>query len=153
MLRNLLWITALLFAGASAAQVQVKDAWARPTVAGQSGGGAYMTLTAPEGATLLGATSTVAGVTELHEMSMDGNVMKMRAIPSLDLPAGRAVELKSGSHHLMLMDLKQPLKVGDKFTVELRVADAQGKAATVPVEVEVRTAAPKHEHHHDTHHH
>ena len=152
MFRTLLLMTGLLLAGATAAQVQVKDAWARPTVPGQSGGGAFMTLTAPQGAKLVGATSNVAGVTELHEMSMDGHVMKMRAIPSLELPAGRAVELKSGGHHLMLMDLKQPLKAGDKFTVELQVVDAQGKPTTVPVEVLVRSGAPQVDHRHGAHH-
>ncbi len=152
MFRTLLLITGLLLANAAAAQVQVKDAWARPAVPGQSGTGAFMTLTAPQGAKLVSATSPVAGVTELHEMSMEGNVMKMRAIPSLDLPAGRAVELKSGGHHLMLMDLKQPLKAGDTFTVELKIIDAQGKPATVPVQVQVRAGAPVN-HHHSAHQH
>ena len=75
-----------------AAEVDVKSAWARPTVPGQMGTGAFMHLTSKEGARVIGASSDVAGVVEIHEMAMEGNVMRMRAIPSLDLPAGKTVE-------------------------------------------------------------
>lgn len=121
--------------------VQVKDAWARPAVPGQSGTGAFMTLNAPQGATLVGASSPAAGVTELHEMKMEGHMMKMHAVPKLALPAGHDVQLKSGGHHLMLMDLKQPIKEGEKISIELRVLDAAGKSVTVPVEVPVKNMA------------
>ncbi|MCU0767975.1 MAG: copper chaperone PCu(A)C, partial [Burkholderiaceae bacterium] len=67
-------------AGPAAAQVEVKDAWARPALQGQSATGAFMTLTARDGARLVGAASPVAGVVEIHEMVMEGSVMKMRAI-------------------------------------------------------------------------
>ena len=81
----------ILAAGAASAQsVEVKDAWARATVKGQMATGAFMTLTAKDGAKLVSATSPVAGVVEVHEMKMDGNVMKMRAVQGgLDLPAGK----------------------------------------------------------------
>lgn len=157
MLRTVLLALTLSVCGPSLAQgglkLEVKDAWARPTVAGQSGGGAFMTLVASENAKLIGATSPVAGVTEIHEMVMDGHVMKMRAMASLDLPAGQPVALKSGAHHLMLMDLKQPFKVGEAITVELRVQDAAGKTTVVPVQVQVRARAPQTEHNHGAHHH
>ena len=138
----------VLFAGSlltavCAAQVEVKDAWARPAVQGQSGTGAFMTLTAPKGARLLGAASSVAGVTEIHEMAMEGNMMRMRAIPFLDLPAGRAVELKPGGYHVMLMDLKRPLALGEKITIDFRIETADGKRATLPVQIEVRTRPPQ----------
>jgi len=124
------------------ADIEVKSAWARPTVAGQMGTGAFMHLTSKEGARLLGASSDVAGVVEIHEMAMQGNVMQMRAIRSLDLPPGSTVELKPGGHHMMLMDLKRPLATGEKIKVELRLETRDKKLVTQPVEVEVRPRAP-----------
>jgi copper(I)-binding protein len=124
------------------ADVEVKSAWARPTVAGQMGTGAFMQLTSRDGARLLGASSDVAGVVEIHEMAMEGNVMRMRPIRLLELPAGGTVELKPGGHHMMLMDLKRPLAVGEKIKVELRLETRDKKLVTQPIEVEVRPRAP-----------
>jgi copper(I)-binding protein len=124
------------------ADVEVKAAWARPTVAGQMGTGAFMQLTSRDGARLLGASSDVAGVVEIHEMAMEGNVMRMRPIRLLELPAGDTVELKPGGHHMMLMDLKRPLAVGEKIKVELRLETRDRKLLTQPIEVEVRPRAP-----------
>jgi hypothetical protein len=101
-----------------------------------------MHLTSKEGARLLGASSDVAGVVEIHEMAMQGNVMQMRAIRSLDLPPGSTIELKPGGHHMMLMDLKRPLATGEKIKVELRLETRDRKLVTQPVEVEVRPRAP-----------
>jgi len=129
-------------AGSALAQVNVSSAWARSTVPGQSGTGAFMTLVSKDGGKLVGAASPVAGVVELHEMAMDNNVMKMRAIPALDLPAGREVHLKPGGYHVMLLDLKRPLKAGEKVQVELRLETRDGKRVTQPVEVEVRSTPP-----------
>jgi copper(I)-binding protein len=125
------------------ADIEVKSAWARPTVAGQMGTGAFMHLTSREGARLLGASSDVAGVVEIHEMAMEGNVMRMRAIRSLDLPSGGTVELKPGGHHIMLMDLKRPLATGEKIKVELRLETRDKKLVTQPVEIEIRPRAPQ----------
>jgi copper(I)-binding protein len=111
-------------------------------VPGQTGTGAFMTLVSKDGGRLVGAASPVAGVVELHEMSMDNNVMKMRAVPAVDLPAGREVQLKPGGYHVMLLDLRRPLKAGDKVQVELRLETRDGKRVTQPVEVEVRSAPP-----------
>jgi copper(I)-binding protein len=125
------------------AEVQVSDAWARATVVGQKGTGAFMKLTAPEGATLVGAVSPVAGVVEIHEMAMEGNVMRMRALPKgLALPAGKAVELKPGGHHVMLMDLKQQLKAGEKVKLDLQFELRDKKRVTQPLEIEVRSVPP-----------
>lgn len=124
------------------ADIDVKSAWARPTVAGQMGTGAFMQLTSRDGARLLGASSDVAGVVEIHEMAMEGNVMRMRPIRTLDLPAGGTVELKPGGHHMMLMDLKRPLAVGEKIKVELRLETRDKKLVTQPIEVEIRPRAP-----------
>jgi copper(I)-binding protein len=137
-------VCAVLFAVAPAAlaQVDVRDAWARPAVPGQMGTGAFMTLTSRDGARLIGAASPVAGVVEIHEMALDNNVMRMRAINGLDLPPGRAVQLKPGGHHVMLMDLKRPLKVGDKVPLELQLELRDGRRVTQPVEAEVRVMTP-----------
>jgi len=124
------------------ADIEVKSAWARPTVAGQMGTGAFMHLKSREGARLLGASSDVAGVVEIHEMAMEGNVMRMRPIRSLDLPPGGTVEFKPGGHHIMLMDLKRPLATGERIKVELRLETRDKKLVTQPVEVEVRPRAP-----------
>jgi copper(I)-binding protein len=137
-------IAALVWAaaGSALAQVNISSAWARSTVPGQGGTGVFMTLVSKDGGKLVGAGSPVAGVVELHEMAMDNNVMKMRAIPALDLPAGREVQLKPGGYHVMLLDLKRPLKVGEKVQIELRLETRDGKRITQPVEVEVRSTAP-----------
>ncbi len=92
------------------AQVAVIDAWVRGTVAGQQATGAYMQLKSATDTALVAAASPVAGVVEIHEMKMDGGVMKMSAIKRLAVPAGKATELKPGGYHVMLMELKQPLK-------------------------------------------
>ncbi|RYF32301.1 MAG: copper chaperone PCu(A)C [Comamonadaceae bacterium] len=120
------------------AAVDVKDAWIRPTVPGQSGTGAFMKLSAPSGARLVGASTPAAGVAEVHEMKMDGDTMKMRPVQGgLDLPARQTVELKPSGYHLMLMDLKQPMPKGATVPITLRFEDAKGvKSAldlTLPV--------------------
>ena len=127
-------------AGCALAQVEVSGAWARPAVPGQTGTGAFMTLNSKDGARLIGAASPVAGVVEIHEMAMDGTVMRMRPIAAIELPAGRNVQLKPGGHHVMLLDLKRPLKAGEKLPLELRIETRDGKRITQPIEVEVRTA-------------
>ena len=142
MKRILIAAALLAAAGTAWAQVNVTSAWARSTVPGQSGTGAFMTLVSKDGGKLVGAASDVAGVVELHEMAMDNNVMRMRAVPVLELPAGREVRLKPGGYHVMLLDLKRPLKVGEKVRIELRLETRDGKRVTQPVEVEVRASPP-----------
>ena len=140
---KVLTATMLLACGALHAQtVEVSGAWVRATVQGQKGTGAFMNLTARDGARLVGVSTPVAGVAEVHEMKMDGDIMKMRALPALDLPAGQAVQLKPGGYHLMLMDLKQPLPKGSTVPLTLRLQDAQGVETRQEVIVPVSTAAP-----------
>ena len=122
--------------------VQVKDAWVRPTVAGQKSSGAYMKLTAKATQRLVGISTPVAGVAEVHEMKMEGDVMKMRALPALDLPAGKTVELKSGGYHVMLMDLKQPLAAGGTVPLTLLFKDAKGVESKVTLNAPVAASAP-----------
>ena len=135
---------AALWAGQALAQnVQVKDPWARATVQGQKASGAFMTLTAKADTTLVGVASSVAGVAQVHEMKMDGGVMQMRALPKgLELPAGKAVTLKQGSFHLMLMDLKVPLQKDTTIPVTLRFKDAKGVESTLELRVPVAMSAP-----------
>ena len=129
-------------AGAPAwAQVEVKSAWVRGTVAAQKTTGAYMEISSARGASLVGAESTAAGAVEVHEMSMDKNVMRMRAVPKLDLPAGKTVELKPGGYHMMLIDLKRPLKKGDSVPLRLKIENKDKTVSIVEVKAEVRDAA------------
>ena len=120
------------------AQTSVKEPWVRGTVAQQKATGAFMQITSTGGGKLLSVSSPAAGVVEVHEMAMDGNTMRMRALPALDLPAGKAVELKPGGYHVMLMDLKAPLKAGDTVDLSLLIEAADGKLETLLVKAPVR---------------
>ena len=99
---------------------------------------------------LVAASSPVAGVVEIHEMAMEGTTMKMRALANgLVLPAGQTVELKPGGYHVMLMDLKQPLKEGETVTVSLVIEGKDGQRETVEIKAPVRPlAAPAMQHQH-----
>jgi len=145
-------LAAMAFASAAAsAQTTVKDAWVRSTVAPQKATGAFMQITSAQGGKLVSAQSPLAGVTEVHEMAMDGNVMKMRAVPALELPAGKAVDLKPGGYHVMLMDLKQPLKEGESVPLTLVVEGKDGKRETLELKVPVKAMGadkPMSEHKH-----
>ncbi|MBT9499644.1 MAG: copper chaperone PCu(A)C [Burkholderiaceae bacterium] len=128
-MKSILPLLSLLVSAAALAQttVQVEDPWVRGTVTGQPATGAFMRLTPSAHARLVAARSPVAGVVEIHEMAMDGDVMKMRQIPGLDLAAGRTMELKPGGYHVMLMSLKQPLKGGQSVPLTLIFEDERGK--------------------------
>jgi len=124
------------------AAVDVRDAWVRFAVKGQSGTGAFMTLAAPSGARLVGVTTPAAGLAEVHEMKMEGDVMRMRPVAGgLDLPPRQPVELKPSGYHVMLTDLKKPLAVGDTVPLELAFVDRAGRKAVARVEAPVRAAA------------
>jgi len=124
------------------AQLTVKDPWVRATVAQQKATGAFMQITSAQDARLLEVKSPVAGVVEVHEMSMDKDVMKMRALPNgLDLPAGKAVDLKPGGYHVMMMDLKQQVKEGDTVLVTLVVEGKDKKRTTLDVKAPVKALA------------
>ena len=124
-------------------KVEVEGAWARATVQGQKGTGAFMKITAPEGAKLVGASSPAAGVTEVHEMKMDGDVMRMRALPQgLPLPAGQPVALTPGGYHVMLMDLKATLPKDSTIPLTLTFKDAKGVESTQELTRPVDTSAP-----------
>ena len=147
LLRTALLATLLTAGGIASAQVAVADAWVRGTVAGQRATGAFMTLTAASDVVLVGATSPMAKIVEIHEMAMEGGVAKMRALPRLDLPAGKPVTLKPGGYHVMLMALQQPLKEGETVKITLAFEGRDGKRTTTEVAAKVRPlteSPPKH---------
>lgn len=130
------------------ADVAVSAAWVRATVPAQKATGAFMQLKSDADARLMSAASPIAGVVEIHEMVMDGQVMKMNAVPGLDLPAGQTVELVPGGYHVMLMDLKQQVKEGDEVPLTLTVENKDGSRATLEVKAVARPLnAPMKMHH------
>lgn len=128
----------LLAALPALAQVTVGEPWVRATVAQQKATGAFMTLTSTQGASLVGASSPAAGVVEVHEMKMVDDVMRMRQIAALELPAGKPVALSPGGYHLMLLELKQPLKDGDKVPLTLEIEDAHKVRSKIVVDAPVK---------------
>lgn len=135
---SLLGLLLALAAAPALADVAVADAWVRGTVSGQKATGAFMQLTSPAETALVAAASPAAKIVEIHEMKMDGGMMRMRAVDRIPLPAGKPVTLAPGGYHVMLMDLAQPLKEGDSVTVTLTFADKDGRRTTQDVKANVR---------------
>jgi copper(I)-binding protein len=127
-----------LVATQAVAEVTVTEAWVRGTVATQKATGAFMKIRSTEDAKLVGAASPSASIVEVHEMAMKDNVMTMRAVDELPLPAGKTVELKPGGYHVMLIDLAKPLAAGDKVPVMLTIVGKDGRKSTLEVKAEVR---------------
>ena len=119
---------------AQPAQLEVNDAWARATPAKAETGVAYLTIQSPTADRLVSASTPVAKKAELHTMSMQGMVMKMRPISGVDIPAGQPVSLKPGGEHIMLLGLKQPLREGQSFPLTLDFEKAGPRTVTVTVE-------------------
>ncbi len=122
----------------SIAEVSISDAWVRENAPGQKIGAAYMTFKSPENSKLVYVEApSHAGFVEIHSMSMANGIMKMRMLEELSLEANKPVSLKPGSFHLMMMDLKKPLKAGEEVTFRLCFEDNNGKITdqhiTVPV--------------------
>jgi hypothetical protein len=149
--RILVTATAALFAASALAHeyelkaLRIDHSFARATPAGAKVAGAFMTIrnTGTTADRLVSAASPVAGVVELHEMAMDGNVMRMRAVQGIDIPAGGKAELKPGGYHVMLMDLKGPLVEGNDVPLTLRFE----KAGSVDVKVKIESmGATGHKH-------
>jgi copper(I)-binding protein len=120
------------------AQVSVSDPWVRATVPQQKVAGAFMQLRSAKAVRLVGVKTPVAGHVELHQMAMEGQTMRMRAVESIDLPASQTVNLASGGYHVMLFDLQRQLKEGEQVPLTLTVVDAAGKRETVAVSAPVR---------------
>ena len=144
-IRHIVFVALTLAISATQAQTTVKEPWVRGTVAQQKATGAFMQVTSAQGGKLVSASSPSAGVVEIHEMAMEGSTMKMRAVPALDLPAGKSVDLKPGGYHVMLMDLKRELKAGESVPVTLTIEGPDKKRETVEVKAAVRTLGSKEE--------
>jgi hypothetical protein len=115
-------------------QLEVDHAWARATPGKADNGAAYVTITSPTADRLVSASTPVAKKAELHTMSMQGMVMKMRPISGVDIPAGQPVSLKPGGEHIMLMGLNEPLREGRSFPLTLDFEKAGPRTVTVTVE-------------------
>ena len=114
--------------------IKIEDAYTRATVPGQQVAGGFMKIDNKGGTDLLvSASSPIAGEVQLHEMSMEGNVMKMRQVKDIPVPAGGAVELKPGGMHLMFINIKAPLATGETVPVKLKFAKAGEVEVKMPV--------------------
>jgi copper(I)-binding protein len=135
----LLALSSLPTAWAQTPQAQATNAWIRATVAGQQVTGAFMNLHSTASLRLVEVRSPLAAVAEIHATQVDDKgVMRMRAIPWLDVPAGKVTELKPGGYHIMLMQLKTPAKAGQRTTLTLVLEDAARQRQEVAVDAEIR---------------
>jgi hypothetical protein len=125
-------------AAQAAEDVQVSDAWVRATVPGQEVAGAYLNLRSEKAAKLVKTESPAADSAAIHSMSMKNGVMEMRELTELALPAGKTVKLAPGGFHIMLIDLKKPLKVGETVPLKLTIRHSDNKLSVVEVQAEVR---------------
>ena len=122
------WLALSISAGVAAGGlVSVSAAWVPPTVPGQTVGAAYMQLRSAQDATLVKVEADAASTAEIHQMTMENDVMRMRKLDQVELPAGRTVELSQGARHVMLVDLRRPLKVGDSVKLELTLRLGNGR--------------------------
>jgi copper(I)-binding protein len=136
-IRTAIAAVAMLVATAHA-QVTVKDAWVRATVPQQKATGAFMQLQAAKDSRLVSASSPLTPNVEVHEMAMQDNVMKMRQVPAIELPAGKAVDLKPGGYHIMLMNLTQTVQEGETVPLTLVFEGKDGQREAVEVKALVR---------------
>ena len=112
--------------------VSITDAWVRPTNPGQEVGAAYMTFLSKQDMTLVSIESSVTDSVEIHNMTMENGVMKMRMLENLALKAGEPYKLAPGSFHLMLFDLKKPLTTGEQvsFTLHFKSISLKSNSTT-----------------------
>lgn len=135
-------ITALVLSMAAfsaQAELTIKDAWVRATVPQQMATGAFFQIQSSTHARVVSVQTAAAGVAEIHEMKMENNLMKMRAVEHLELAAGKMVELKPGGYHLMLMDLKKQIKAGDIIPLTLVVEGKDKKRESIEIKLKARS--------------
>jgi len=141
---------AMFFAAQSyASEITVTDAWARETAPGQENGSVGLLITSQNDARLISVETTAAASAEIHTMTMDNGVMKMRQLENLPLPARQAVSLGPGGDHLMLFGIKQPLKAGGKVPLSLTVQFADKRIEKIKINALIKplTSAREHPHH------
>jgi copper(I)-binding protein len=140
---------ALLFSflvSSAFAQVTVQDPWVRATVPAQKATGAFMQVTSAQDSRLVEVRSPIAAVVEIHEMKMENDVMRMRSVPGIDLPAGKPVDLGPGGYHIMLIDLKRQVKEGEMVPVTLVVEGKDKKRQTLELSVPARALTSMQDH-------
>ena len=129
--------------------IAVQNAWVRPTVGEQDATGAYLTITSQEPLALVGVATPAAETAEVHEMKMDGDIMRMRMAERIEIKAGEALELKPGGYHLMLMALTAPIQAGQEIELSLQFEKADGSKIEMPVKAVAGQNAGGAGHHHD----
>ena len=129
-------------AWAQSGNVQITDAWARATPGGAQTAAAYVSIESTNGDKLTAVSTPAAQKAEIHLMTMDNGVMKMRQVDGVDLPPGQQVTLKPGGYHIMLTGLAKPLAAGQSFPLTLDFANAGAKQVTVTVE-EIGAMGPR----------
>ena len=152
--RALIFVALAVPAASAVAEVTVTQPWVRGTVAPQKTTGAFMKLKSTSDAKLVSASSPAAKLVEIHEMAMVNNVMRMRPVMELALPAGKDVELKPGGYHIMLMGIGHQFKQGETIPITLTVRGSDGKTETIEVRAPVReltAPAPSQGMSHDRH--
>lgn len=133
-----LFLSFLIAMPALAADIKIENAWVRAPAPGQAVVGGFLDITSSQSdASLVSASSPVAEVTELHEMSMKDAVMIMRPVPYIRLPKGQTIRLAPGGLHIMLIDLKKPLKAGDRVALTLKILSGK-KTSLHEITAEVR---------------
>ena len=124
--------------GLAQAEVTVEEPWIRATAPGQTVAGGYMKIKSEKSSALVAVSTPLTARAEIHQMSMEAGVMKMRAIAKIDLPAGKTVELKPGGYHLMLMNLDRPLRAGETVPITLVFEGPDKKRERVEIKAGVR---------------
>lgn len=146
----------LLSASVYAADIQVEGAWARATAPGQDTAMVDLVITSAKVASLTGFSCPACKTAEMHSMTHDNGMMKMREVKSIELPAGRRVSLSESGYHLMLIGLKAPLKAGDSVPLTLNIKVGNKDVVKVEVVAEVKpltdAAMQQGEHMHHMHH-
>ncbi len=144
--------TSFAYAAGETGGVEVNGAWSRATAPGQDTASVDMTITSKQPATLVGASSPACKEVQLHTMSMEGGMMKMREVKAIDLPAGKRVNLRESGYHLMLIGLNAPLKEGEIFPVMLSIEVGEHRVVKIKSMAEVKSltsgVAPSDDHEH-----
>jgi len=153
---GVLLVAMLINASVYAGDIQVEDAWSRATVPGQEAASADMTITSKQNAMLIGVSTPVSRAVEMHRMTSENSMMKMREVKTIELPAGKRVELGASGYHLMLVGLKAPLKEGDTIPLTLSIKSGKLGVAKVQAKAKVRSLTgtndkSRHDEHQHTH--
>ena len=144
----------LLSAGVYAGDIQIEGAWVRATAPGQEEASLDFSITSKQPSVLLGVSSTVSGAVEMHSMTHEKGMMKMRQVESIEIPAGKRVNLGEGGYHLMLAGLKAPLKAGENIPLTLTIKESNNRTVKIEARAEVKpltatsTAKPEDGHKH-----